>query len=264
MPASRPGEKEEKKEPMPTPEVPRASLEEALIRSQKLASMGRMAATIAHEINNPLAAVMNLLFLAQHNPECPQSIKDDLAKAESELTRISHITRRVLGFHRDSPRPATVLVADVLDEALSLFEAKTIARQVEVAKDYADGVEIIIVAGELRQVLSNLIANSLDAVADGGRIKLRIAEKSTPSGVALVRVTIADNGSGIDSSALPHIFEPLFTTKESAGTGLGLWVSKQLVEKHHGAIRFRSSTKPERRGTTFVVELPAVSVDSPG
>jgi signal transduction histidine kinase len=260
MPASH---SKEKKEPIPAPEVPGASLEEALIRSQRLASMGRMAAAIAHEIKNPLAAVMNLLFLAQHNPECPQSIKDDLAKAQSELNRISHITRQVLGFYRDSCRPTAVLVADVLDEALALFETKIIAKGVEIAKDYSVGVKITIVAGELRQVFSNIIANSLDAVPDDGKIKFRIAEKMTSAGRNVARITLADNGKGIEASALPHIFEPLFTTKESVGTGLGLWVSKQLVEKHHGRICFRSSTRPERRGTTFVVEVPTVSIDSP-
>jgi len=245
-----------KKQRIPPLEVPGASLEEALIRSEKLALMGRMTATIAHEINNPLAAVMNLLILAQHNPDCPKQIRDDLAKAESELNRVSHITRQVLGFYRDCSRPAAVLVADVLDEALALFETKINAKGVEIAKDYGAGVKITIVAGELRQVFSNIIANSLDAVADHGAIKLRIAEKTAQAGKSIARITLADNGKGIETSALSHIFEPLFTTKESVGTGLGLWVCKQLVEKHRGGIHFRSSTRLGRRGTTFVVELP--------
>lgn len=234
--------------------------EEALIRSEKLACIGRMATTIAHEINNPLAAVANLLFLAQHDADCSQSIKDDLAKAESELNRVSNITRQVLGFYRDSPHPTAVLIADLVNEALAFFEAKIVAKQVEIARHYAAGVEITVVPGDLRPVFVNIIANSLDAVADGGKISLRISTRSTPSRKRVARIIIADDGHGIDASALPHVFELLFTKKQAFGTGLGLWVSKHLVEKHHGVIRFRSSTRRERRGTTFVIELP---LDSP-
>ncbi len=229
--------------------------EDALVRSEKLASVGRMAATIAHEINNPLAAVMNLLYLARHNKDCPEIVKQDLVKAEGELKRVSHITRQVLGFHRDFAAKRRVSLASVLDEALELFETKIAARQVKLEKRYSDTIHITAVGGELRQAVSNLIANSLDAIPDGGTIKLRLSEFSRDR-KRLVRVTVADNGDGIDRAALPHIFEPLFTTKESVGTGLGLWVSKQLVEKHGGSIRFRSSTNPERRGTTFSIVLP--------
>lgn len=236
--------------------------EEALIRGEKLASVGRVATTIAHEINNPLAAVMNLLFLAQNDPDCPASVRQDLSKAESELKRVSHITRQVLGFYRDSSRPSLVSLSAILDEALCLFETRIKVKSVEVEERYFEDVHITSVAGDLRQVFANLICNSLDAIDDGGTLKLRVAEY-VANGKRIARITIADNGKGIEPSALPHIFEPLFTTKESVGTGLGLWVSKQLVEKLGGSIRFRSSTEPARQGTTFVIELPVVSVDSP-
>lgn len=235
--------------------------EEALIRSEKLASVGRMASAIAHEINNPLAAVMNLLFLAKKDPDCPASVRRDLGKAESELKRVSHITRQILGFYRDSSRSCMVPLAAILDEALCLFDARIMANGIVVDKRYFGDIRIAAVPGDLRQVFANVIANSLDALPHGGMVTLRIAKRSV-QGTSIARVTIADNGKGVEPAALPHIFEPLFTTKESTGTGLGLWVSKQLVEKHRGSIRFRSSTGPFRQGTTFVVDLPLVVVDS--
>ncbi len=244
------------------PEIPSGLQEarEALIHSEKLASLGRMAASIAHEINNPLAAVMNLLFLAQNHPNCPPSIRQDLCKAESELQRVTHITRQVLGSYRNCSSPGPVSVSAVVEEALCLFETRIMAKGVKVEKQYCEKDHIISVAGDLRQVFSNLICNSLDAVADGGTIKLRVATYAT-NHRRIARITIADNGAGIGPAELPRIFEPLFTTKESVGTGLGLWACKQLVGKHHGSIRFRSSTGVEHRGTTFVIELPADSVD---
>ena len=236
----------------------RKQAEEGLIRSEKLASVGRMAATVAHEINNPLAAVMNLLYLARSDKACPDAVREDLSKAEAELKRVSHITRQVLGFHRESAGEKLVSVAAVVDEAVDLFEIKIAAKRVKLEKQYDDSVRLRAVAGELRQILANLIANSLDAVSEGGAIKLRIRESASASR-RQVCITVSDNGAGIEAEVLPYVFEPLFTTKESVGTGLGLWVSKQLVEKHGGSIRFRSSTRPERRGTTFRVLLPGAS-----
>jgi len=235
----------------------RKQAEEGLIRSEKLASVGRMAATVAHEINNPLAAVMNLLYLARSSKDCPQAIREDLSKAEAELKRVSHITRQVLGFHRESVGQKLVSVGAVVDEAVDLFEIKIAAKRVNLEKEYGDSVRLMAVAGELRQILANLIANSLDAVSEGGTIRLRVGESASPGAIRRVCITVSDNGAGIEPEALPYVFEPLFTTKESVGTGLGLWVSRQLVEKHGGSIRFRSSTRPERRGTTFRVILPS-------
>ena len=236
--------------------------EEALIRSEKLASVGRMASTIVHEINNPLAAVMNLLFLAQTNPDCPDSVREDLAKAEGELSRVTQISRQVLGFYRDSSRPSVISLTGILDEALCLFESKIAARQIVIDKQYEQDIRITTVPGDMRQVFANLIANSLDALPDGGTLTLRIAGRSCHD-KTVARVIIADNGMGIEAASLPHVFEPLFTTKDAVGTGLGLWVSKQLVEKHGGSIRFRSSTRAQHSGTTFVIDLPFLSVKTP-
>lgn len=231
----------------------RKQAEEALIRSEKLASVGRMAATVAHEINNPLEAVMNLLFLAGNDPNCSPSVGEYLRTADSELKRVSHITRQVLGFYRDSGAAKKVAVAAVMDEAVELFARKIANKQVHFYKEYAEDVETFAVSGELRQIFSNLIANSLDAVPAGGKIKVRVSKCVSNLGV---RISIADNGGGIPETAIPKIFEPFFTTKGTIGTGLGLWVTRQLVEKHGGRIRVRASTVPERRGTTFSIVLP--------
>jgi signal transduction histidine kinase len=230
--------------------------EEALIRTEKLASLGRLASIIAHEINNPVAAVMNLLFLAKNHPDCPQAVKEDLIKAEAELMRASLVTRRSLAFYRESVEPSRVCLAAVVEEALEVFETRIMAKGLTAEKRYSRAdIEIFAVPGDLRQILSNLISNSLDAVDDGGCLKVRLVERSVGD-THLARIIVADNGRGVEPSAKPHIFEALFTTKESVGTGLGLWVAKQLVEKNGGSIRFRSQTQGARKGTTFVIDLP--------
>lgn len=231
--------------------------QEALIRSEKLASVGRMAASIAHEINNPLAALMNILYLAQTTLDRPEEARHYLEMADDELRRISHITRQTLGFYRDSAIPVLVDLNSVLDSAVDVLRGKIRIKRTTIRKQYLENVRTVAVSGELRQVFSNLLANSLDALSDEGTIVLRISErKCTKTGKVRVRVTVADNGDGIDSATQPRVFEPLFTTKESTGSGLGLWISKQLIEKHGGSIRLRSQTSGHRRGTTISVILP--------
>jgi PAS domain S-box-containing protein len=229
--------------------------EQALIRSEKLASVGRMAATIAHEINNPLEAVMNALFLAK-SVEAEAS-RQYLDIAEEELRRIAHITRQSLGFYRESNAPALLSVNAVLDSAVDLLKSKVKAKQATVEKQWDEEIQITGVGGELRQVFSNLVANSLDAIEEHGTIKLRVSRNAFSSnGHRYVRVTVADDGKGIAADALPHLFEPFFTTKGAVGTGLGLWVSKQIIDNHGGSIRVRSSTEGIRRGTVFSVVVP--------
>jgi PAS domain S-box-containing protein len=223
----------------------------ALLRSEKLASLGRMAATIAHEINNPLDALMNLLFLATSTADLPESARDLLEEADAELRRVAYITRQSLGFYRESGAAALTSLGAVLDSAIDLQKSRTKAKHATIDKQWHEDVHITAVGGELRQVFSNLISNSLDAIDDGGTIKVRVSK-----GNRRVRITIADNGKGIPPNIRQHIFEPLFTTKGTVGTGLGLWVSQQIVEKHGGAIRVRSSADGSERGTTFSVLLP--------
>ncbi len=227
----------------------------ALIASEKLASVGRMAAVLAHEINNPLAAVMNLLFLAQTTGKTPAPVQQYLKMADDELKRIVHITRQTLGFYRESSLPKTFAVSSLLDSVIDLLQAKLVSKQVIVEKQCDDQLQITAIFGELRQVVSNLMLNSIDAISKGGRVTVRASTSQNPvDGSARIRVTISDNGTGISEATLPRIFEPFFTTKGSTGNGLGLWVCKELIEKHRGSIRVRSCTG-EPRGTTVSIAL---------
>ena len=234
----------------------RKQAEQALIRSEKLASVGRMAASIAHEINNPLEAVMNALFLAKSVEQ--ESSRQYLDIAEDELRRIAHITRQSLGFYRESNAPALLSVNSVLESAVDLLKSRIKAKNATIHKQWDEEIKITGLGGELRQVFSNLIANSLDAIDERGTIKLRISKCAlSQDGCEKVRVTVADDGKGIPADALPRLFEPFFTTKGTIGTGLGLWVSKKIVDSHGGTIRVRSSADGARRGTVFSVVVPA-------
>ena len=230
--------------------------EEALIGSEKLASAGRMAAVLAHEINNPLAAVMNLLFLAQTTADTPAPVHRYLKMADDELKRIAHITRQTLGFYRESSVATNFLVVTLLNSVIDLLQAKIVSTQVTVEKQCDDLLQITAIFGELRQVISNFVLNSLDALGEGGRVTLRASTLINPlDGSSRIRITIADNGQGISAATLPRIFEPFFTTKGSTGNGLGLWVCKQIIEKHGGSMWVRSRTC-EPHGTTFSIVLP--------
>ena len=232
--------------------------EQALLRSEKLASVGRMAAAIAHEINNPLGAVTNLLYLAKDAKELPESSRQYLEMADAELKRIAHIARQSLGFYRESSAPALTSVNATLESAVELLKSKIAAKHAVIQKRWETEVTVTAISGELRQVFSNLLANSLDAIDDGGTIQLRIcAGVDHDNQRRCVRITIADNGKGIAAESRQHIFEPFFTTKGSIGTGLGLWVSKEIVDKHQGRIRLHSTIDGARRGTVFTIVLPA-------
>jgi two-component system, chemotaxis family, sensor kinase Cph1 len=237
----------------------RKQSEQALLRAEKLASLGRMAATISHEINNPLEAVTNLLYLARSAGDVPDVVRERLDTADAELKRIAHITRQSLGFYRESNAATVTSIPDLLNSCFDLLQGKIEAKRAEIRKEWQADVKVTAVAGELRQVLSNLLANSLDAIDTRGKIRVRVSEQrawKTP-GQRSVRITMADNGSGISPAAREHLFEPFFTTKGSVGTGLGLWVTKQIIDKHHGSIQVRSQPSGERRGTIFSIVLPA-------
>jgi two-component system NtrC family sensor kinase len=230
--------------------------ETALIGSEKLAFAGRMAAVLAHEINNPLDAAMNLLFLAQTTGDTPSAIRQYLETADGELKRVAHITRQTLGFYRESSEATTFLVVTLLNSVIDLLQAKRVSKQVIVEKQCDDLLQITADFGELRQVISNLMLNSLDALGKGGKVTLRASTSQDPlNGSARIRITLADSGQGIDAAVLPRIFEPFFTTKGSIGNGLGLWVCKQIIEKHSGTIKVRSRISAGH-GTTFSMVLP--------
>jgi len=231
--------------------------QEALLRSEMLASAGRMAASIAHEINNPLDAVMNILYLARATDGLPDPIREYLETADGELLRIAHITRQTLGFYQESSVATSIPASALLASVIRLLQAKIKSSGAAVEHRCEGQPQVIGVFGELRQVLANLLMNSLHAAGPGGRIVLRASASFDPSnGRRRVRITIADSGHGMEAATMKEIFEPFFTTKGSVGTGLGLWVSKQLVDKNGGSIMVRSSTQGERRGTTFSIVLP--------
>jgi two-component system, NtrC family, sensor kinase len=237
--------------------VARKKTEEALTRSEKLASVGRMAAVLAHEINNPLAAVMGIIYLMQNTNNLPASVAENLERADGELKRIAHITRQTLGFYRESLHLAAFYVAPLLGSVLDLLKSKIQSRRATVEEQCDPNLEMTAMQGEVRQVISNLLLNSLDSIDTGGRVVLRASISTSPTDRSQrVRITVSDDGRGIDESVLPQIFEAFFTTKGAIGNGLGLWVSKQIVDKHGGSIQVRTATVGPQHGTTFSVILP--------
>jgi PAS domain S-box-containing protein len=229
--------------------------EEALRGSEKLAATGRLAASIAHEINNPLAAVTNALYILRTS-DLPEKSLDYIRTAEIELARVVHITKQTLGFYRELSAPVNVYIPQLVDEALAAQETKVAARGIDLLKEYGPVQEMAAYPAELRQVFSNLLTNALEAVSDGGKVSVRIRQANNARRRHGVKITIADDGPGIPDNHIPRIFEPFFSTKETKGTGLGLWVSQGIVQKHGGAIRVRSSHGETHHGTCFVIFLP--------
>jgi PAS domain S-box-containing protein len=227
--------------------------EQALRRAEKLAAAGRLAATIAHELNNPLEAITNLVFLATADPEASPGMRHYLSLAEQELRRVHHLVNQTLGFYRDLSRPTDVDFQKLVASVVSVHARKVEARGAQIRVQIDPGVRLHGVAGELTQVLSNLVSNALDAVSTGGIVRIEVRS----GGRADVRIFVADNGKGIPREDCPRLFEPFFTTKSDVGTGLGLWVTKEIVEKHGGRIRFRSRTHGRRQGTLFSINLPS-------
>jgi two-component system, NtrC family, sensor kinase len=181
--------------------------------------------------------------------------------ADGELMRITHITRQTLGFYREFSAATSNSASALISSVVNLLQAKIRANGANVEQQCEETLEVMGIAGELRQVLANLLANSLDAIGQHGRIVLRASASTDPNdGTRRVRIDVADCGSGIALATRKNIFDPFFTTKGTVGTGLGLWVCKQLVEKNGGSIRVRSMTEGQRRGTTFSVLLPRPSV----
>jgi PAS domain S-box-containing protein len=240
-----------------TDNTARKQAEAALLRSEMLASAGRMAASIAHEINNPLEAISNTLYLVRTVPNVPLVALEYLDIADGELMRIAHITRQTLGFYREFSAATSNCASALIGSVVNLLQAKIRANGANVEQQCEEALQVMGIAGELRQVLANLLANSLDAIGQDGKIVVRASASIDPNdGTRRVRIAVADCGSGMAPATKKNIFDPFFTTKGTVGTGLGLWVCKQLVEKNGGSIRVRSTTEGQRRGTTFSVMLP--------
>ena len=234
----------------------RRTREATLKQTEMLAATGRMAATIAHEINNPLEAVINLIFLARTNKEIPESVRKHLDMADEELARVGQIAQQTLGFYRDTSRPLALDVAAVISDVIAVFGRRLSYKQMHCKPEFRGDLEIFGLQGELRQAVSNLLLNAIDASSNGDPLRIRAREtRILETGLAAVSIAVCDTGCGISDSAKRRLFSPFFTTKESVGTGLGLWVTKGIVEKHGGSIRFRSRAQPPS-GTVFRIVLP--------
>ena len=230
----------------------RKRLEKSLLQAEKIAATGRMAATIAHEINNPLEAVVNLLYLLRPKISDPEGIAY-LNSAESEIDRVSHIAKQTLGYYRETASPSRASLAEIVQHATAIYEPRCIALGIEIAKSLDSSRKIMLRRGEMMQVISNLIANSIYAMPDGGSLSVSVTDaEGPPDGILL---TIQDDGVGIAAGDLPKVFDAFFTTRGTVGTGIGLFVAKQLVEAHGGHIEIESNDA-ENHGTSVRIFLP--------
>ena len=235
--------------------------EEALRKTEKLAVAGRLAAAISHEINNPLEAVTNILYLLRSTADAAEA-SAYVQMAEEELARVSQIVTQSLRFHRQSTVPTSEKISTVLDSAAEIYRTRLVPGHIEIRREYGDRSEVYCYSSEMRQVFGNYIGNALDAVRQGGTICLRTREaREVGSGRRGIRITVADSGHGMDAETMQRISEPFFTTKGSNGTGLGLWISKDILQKHHATLRVRSRVGEGRSGTVFSVFLPLVAIE---
>jgi two-component system sporulation sensor kinase C len=242
----------------------RVEFEAALRESEKLAAVGRLAASIAHEINNPLEAVTNLLYLARHSTAV-EEIKGYLDQADKELHRASLITTQSLRFYKQSTKPQAALPGEMLKAVLDLYDGKIYNAGISSSFRERPTRPIVCMESEIRQVLANLVRNSIDAL-NGPRRRLLIRCREATEwryGIAGVLVTIADTGSGIDPLVMKHLYTAFFTTKGIGGTGLGLWVSSEIIKRHRGRLVLRSSNKPGKSWTVFQLFLPHRGLDAP-
>ena len=235
----------------------RVEFEAALRESEKLAAVGRLSASIAHEINNPLESVMNLLYLAAESDD-KADMKQMIAQADKELQRVAHITAQSLRFYKQSTRPQAIRVSELLDGVLDLHEGRMHNAGVRLERRERMTESIVCMESEIRQVMSNLVRNAIDAMSAGGgtlRVRSRTAS-DLKTGRQGVMLTFADTGSGIDAVAMEQLYKAFFTTKGIGGTGLGLWVSAEIVARHHGTLRVRSCAEAGRSWTVFELFLP--------
>jgi PAS domain S-box-containing protein len=242
--------------------------EAALIQSEKLAAVGRLASSISHEINNPLEAITNLLYLVALSEDLPENVKSYVHTAQSELSRVCQIATQTLRFHRQAVRATSVSAADLVGAVLNLYQGRLNNSNIRVEAKYSTSTRVVCFENDIRQVLNNLIANSIDAMRQGGRLIVRAHDVTEyPPGDAAprhgIRITIADTGHGMSPAVSARVFEPFYTTKDLNGTGLGLWISADIISRHHGRITLRSSQHPVHHGTVFSLFLPCVEEPSP-
>ena len=239
--------------------------EEALRRSEKLAAMGRMAGIVAHEINNPLESITNVFFLLREHPSLDEEARGYARLAEEELSRVTHITKQTLSFYRESAQPIQVSISALLEDILE-FQARLLEKSnITVDRQYCSDGSVQGFPGELKQVFLNLICNAIESMPNGGRLRISVRECSAaqlrPRGM---RICISDTGTGISPEDAKRLFEPFFSTKSTKGTGLGLWISKGIIQKYEGSIRFRSVHNSSGNVTCFAVEIPAFTLSENG
>ncbi len=231
--------------------------EEMLRQTEKLAVVGRLAASIAHEINNPLEAITNCLYLLSTG-DLSEPARSYVEMAQAELNRVTQITVQTLRFYRRSSRTAPLDVHELIEGVLTLFHSRIAAAGITVERRLKATLPVLAHDGEIRQVIVNLVGNAIDALPQGGRLLIRTAIVTGSHGSRGLRVTVADDGIGMDAATQQRIFEPFFSTKGITGAGLGLWVSREIAGKHGGSLRARSrsSTAEQRRGTVFTLFIP--------
>ncbi len=236
--------------------------EAALIQSEKIAAVGKLAASVSHEINNPLEAMTNLLYLVATDPNLPQPLWEYMKLAQGELSRVSQIATQTLRFHRQSMRPAMADGTRLISDVVSLYQGRLANANIAVETRYASITPFLCFENDVRQVLNNLIGNAIDAMGGGGRLLIRTHDvsgdgmKGDAAGQRGIRITIADNGHGMSAATKARVFEPFYTTKDLLGTGLGLWICSEIVERHGGRLILRSSQHALHHGTVFSLFLP--------
>lgn len=238
----------------------RKRMQRSLLQAEKLAATGRMAATIAHEINNPLEGLLNLIYLARVSSTSPEVI-GYLEAAETELARVSHIAKQTLGFYREHASPIEISLSQIVEEAARIYEPRMRSLGIELALDLRSATKLLLRRGEIMQVVSNLITNSIQAMPKGGKLTVIVCDELKDDS-PVVRVRIADNGSGIAKENVTRIFEPFYTTRGTIGTGIGLALARQFVEGHGGTIEVASSTADDDHGTCMILTFPMR--DAPG
>ena len=229
--------------------------QEVLRKTEKLAAAARLAATVAHEINNPLEAIGNLIYITKLTDGLPEEALAHLSLAEEELSRVSHITRQTLGFYRESKQPNEVDLPGLVESVLNIYSNKFRTKNITIVREFHDCPPIHALAGELKQAVANLISNAADAVPHGGTIRVAILCHEYDDSKSL-QILVEDDGPGIAPEHREHIFEPFFTTKKDVGTGLGLWVTKEIIERHSGTVEVHSRNGIGLSGTTFSITLP--------
>ncbi len=245
----------------------RKRAEDALRKTEKLAAAGRLAASIAHEINNPLEAVTNLLYLLRHQSSLDEQAISYADLAQHEISRVAEMTQQTLRFYRQSTLPVVANIAELLDSVVALNKGRLLGLQIEVSRKIGPNVELYCFSGEMRQLFANLIGNAIDAMAHGGHLWLSVRRsRSWVDCTPGIRLFVADNGCGMTRATRLRIFEPFFTTKETTGTGLGLWVSSEIIAKHKGTVRVASrpakAANGKHSGTVFMLFFPEDGIGS--